>query len=147
MQFVYPSFLFALFAIAIPIIIHLFHFRRYKKIVFSDLRFLKQVQEQNKAKQKLKDWLVLLSRILAIIFLVLAFAQPFLPADNATTLKGRKAISIFVDNSFSMNNEGKEGNLLEAAKNKARAIVNAYGNDDQFQILSQDLEGRHQRKC
>jgi hypothetical protein len=145
MQFVYPSFLFALFAIAIPIIIHLFHFRRYKKIVFSDLRFLKQVQEQNKAKQKLKDWLVLLSRILAIIFLVLAFAQPFLPADNATTLKGRKAISIFVDNSFSMNNEGKEGNLLEAAKNKARAIVNSYGNDDQFQILTQDLEGRHQR--
>lgn len=145
MQFVYPSFLFALFAVAIPVIIHLFHFRRYKKIIFSDLRFLKQVQEQNKAKQKLKDLLVLIARILAIIFLVLAFAQPFLPAGNTAQMKGRKAISIFIDNSFSMNNEGKEGNLLEAAKNKARAIVNAYGNDDHFQILTHDLEGRHQR--
>jgi hypothetical protein len=145
MQFVYPSFLFALFAIAIPIIIHLFHFRRYKKVIFSDLRFLKQVQEQNKAKQKLKDWLILCSRILAITFLVFAFAQPFLPSDNTISLKGLKAISIFVDNSFSMNNEGKDGNLLETAKNKARAIVSAYGNDDRFQILTHDMEGRHQR--
>ncbi len=145
MQFVYPSFLFALAAVAIPIIIHLFHFRRYKKIVFSDLRFLKQVQEQTKSKQKLKDLLVLISRILAILFLVLAFAQPFIPAENAVALKGQKAISIFVDNSFSMSNEGPEGNLLETAKTKARAIVNAYGNDDEFQILTHDFDGKHQR--
>jgi hypothetical protein len=83
MQFVYPSFLLALAAIAIPIIIHLFHFRRYKKIVFSDIRFLKQVQEQNKSKQKIKDLLILLARILAIIFLVLAFAQPFIPSQHS----------------------------------------------------------------
>lgn len=145
MQFVYPSFLFALSAIAIPILIHLFHFRRYKKVVFSDLRFLKQVQEQNKSKQKIKDLLVLLSRILAIIFLVLAFAQPYLPSDQSLALKGTKSVSIFIDNSFSMNTEGNEGNLLESAKNKARAIINAYGSDNQFQILTHNFEGRHQR--
>lgn len=145
MQFVYPTFLFALSAIAIPIIIHLFHFRRYKKVIFSDLRFLKQVQEQNKSKQKLKDLLVLITRILAILFLVLAFAQPYIPSVHSLSLKGTKSISIFVDNSFSMNNEGSEGNLLESAKNKARAIVNAYGADDQFQILTHDFEGKHQR--
>lgn len=145
MQFVYPTFLFALTAIAIPIIIHLFHFRRYKKVVFSDLRFLKQVQEQNKSKQKLKDLLVLIARILAIIFLVLAFAQPYIPSVHSLALKGTKSISIFIDNSFSMNNEGSEGNLLENAKNKARAIVNAYGADDQFQLLTHDFEGKHQR--
>ncbi len=116
MQFVYPAFLFALAAIVIPIIIHLFHFRRYKKIIFSDLRFLKEVQEQNKSKQKLKDLLVLLARILAIIFLVLAFAQPFIPAQHSSMIKGQKAISIFIDNSFSMNNEGPEGNLLETVR-------------------------------
>lgn len=145
MQFVYPSFLVALAAVAIPIIIHLFHFRRYKKVVFSDLRFLKQVQEQNKSKQKLKDLLVLLSRILAIVFLVLAFAQPYLPSAQSLALKGTKSISIFIDNSFSMSTEGNEGNLLESAKNKARAIVNAYGSDNRFQILTHDFEGRHQR--
>jgi hypothetical protein len=145
MQFVYPAFLFALAAVAVPIIIHLFHFRRYKKIIFSDVRFLKQVQEQNKSKQKLKDLLVLLARVLAIIFLVLAFAQPFIPAQHSTVVKGQKAISIFIDNSFSMNNEGPEGNLLETAKNKARAIIRAFGNDDEFQILTHDFEGKHQR--
>ncbi|MCX6185937.1 MAG: BatA domain-containing protein, partial [Bacteroidetes bacterium] len=79
MQFVYPGFLFALFAISIPIIIHLFNFRRYKKIVFSDIRFLKQVIEKNQKQQNIKNWLVLLCRILAISFLVIAFAQPYLP--------------------------------------------------------------------
>jgi hypothetical protein len=44
-----------------------------------------------------------------------------------------------------MNGEGADGNLFESAKNKARAIVKAYGTDDQFQILSNDFEGRHQR--
>jgi hypothetical protein len=145
MQFVYPAFLFALSAVSIPIIIHLFHFRRYKKIVFSDVRFLKQVQEQNKSKQKLKDLLVLLARILAIVFLVLAFAQPFIPAQNELAVKGQKAVSVFVDNSFSMNQEGADGNLLEASKNKARAIIAAFGSDDQFQILTHDFEGKHQR--
>ncbi len=145
MQFVYPTFLFALAAIAIPVIIHLFHFRRYKKIVFSDLRFLKQVQEQAKSKQKLKDLLVLLCRILTIAFAVLAFAQPFLPSQHSLVLKGQKVISIFIDNSFSMNGVNAEGTLLEDAKSRARAIVNSYGADDQFQIITHDREGRHQR--
>ncbi|MEP6647066.1 MAG: BatA domain-containing protein, partial [Saprospiraceae bacterium] len=34
MQFLYPSFLWALTALSIPIILHLFYFRRYKKVYF-----------------------------------------------------------------------------------------------------------------
>lgn len=145
MQFVYPAFLWALTAVSIPIIIHLFHFRRYKKIVFSDIRFLKQLQEQNKSKQKIKDWLILACRILAITLLVLAFAQPFIPIGENSRQGGQKNISIFVDNSNSMNAEGSEGVLLEMAKNKARAIVNAYGNSDKFQVLTNNLSGSEQR--
>ncbi len=145
MQFVYPSFLFALSAVAIPIIIHLFHFRRYKKIIFSDIRFLKQVQEETKSRQKLKELLILLSRILAIAFLVFAFAQPFIPFKETSNLASQKAVSIFIDNSFSMGNEGKDGVLLETAKTKARSIVKAYGNDEQFQIITNDFEGKQQR--
>lgn len=141
MQFVYPSFLFALSAIAIPIIIHLFQFRRYKKVVFSDLRFLKQVQEETKSKQKLKDLLILLARILAIAFMVLAFAQPFLPVSQQTLGGRQKQVSLFIDNSFSMKQEGSEGPLLEEAKNKARAIVQAYNPTDRFQVLTHDQTG------
>ncbi|MES2691647.1 MAG: BatA domain-containing protein [Bacteroidota bacterium] len=145
MQFVYPAFLWALTAVSIPVIIHLFHFRRYKKIVFSDIRFLKQLQEQNKSKQKIKDWLILACRVLAITLLVLAFAQPFIPIGESSRQGGQKNISIFVDNSNSMNAEGSEGVLLEMAKNKARAIVNAYGNSDKFQVLTNNLSGSEQR--
>ncbi len=145
MQFVYPWFLWALAAISIPIIIHLFHFRRYKKIVFSDIRFLQQLQEQNKSKQKLKDLLVLLCRILAVSAMVLAFSQPFVPLVQNSKTGGSNVVSVFVDNSFSMNAQGTDGALFEMAKNKARAIVNAYDNHDKFQVLTNDLSGSEQR--
>ena len=145
MQFVYPGFLWALAAISVPIIIHLFHFRRYKKIVFSDIRFLQQLQEQNKSKQKLKDLLVLLCRILAVSAMVLAFAQPFIPLGQNSKTGGSNVVSVFVDNSFSMNAQGTDGALFEIAKNKARAIVNAYDNLDKFQVLTNDLSGSEQR--
>jgi hypothetical protein len=145
MQFVYPGFLWALAAISIPIIIHFFHFRRYKKIVFSDIRFLQQLQEQNKSKQKLKDLLVLLCRILAVSAMVLAFAQPFIPLGQNSKTGGSNVVSVFVDNSFSMNAQGSEGQLFEMAKNKARAIVNAYDNHDKFQVLTNNLSGNEQR--
>ncbi|TAE87203.1 MAG: hypothetical protein EAY81_04430 [Bacteroidetes bacterium] len=145
MQFVYPLFLWALAAISIPIIIHLFHFRRYKKIVFSDIRFLKQLTEQNKSKQKLKDWLILLCRILAVSCLVLAFAQPFIPIGEQSKKSGQQHVSLFIDNSFSMNASGSDGPLIEVAKNKARAIVNAYPNNASFQLLTNTLSGAEQR--
>ena len=145
MQFVYSSFLFALSAIAIPIIIHLFNFRRYKKIIFSDIRFLKEVQEETKSKRRIKELLILLSRILALTFLVFAFAQPFIPQQKTTQLAAQKAVSIYIDNSFSMGNEGKNGILLETAKNKAQAIINGCKNDENFQIHTSDFEGKQQR--
>ena len=76
MSFAYPEFLFALAAISVPIVIHLFNFRRFKKVYFSDIRFLKDVEIETKSRNKLKNLLILLSRILAITFLVMAFAKP-----------------------------------------------------------------------
>lgn len=145
MQFLYPSFLFALAFIAIPIIIHLFNFRNYKRVVFSDIRFLKQLSEQTQKKQKLKDLLILLCRIFLIFFLVMAFAQPFLPKDNRQVLGSESLISIYIDNSFSMNASGKNGSLLDQAKQKAIELVNAYPDKQNFSLLTNDLEGKHQR--
>src|SRR3989344_2721824 len=102
MSFTYPAFLFALSAIAIPIIIHLFNFRKFKTVYFSNVRFLKEVKQETQAKSRLKHLLVLASRILAISFLVFAFSQPFIPAENNKIPLGDKTISIFIDNSFSM---------------------------------------------
>jgi hypothetical protein len=144
MQFIFPAFLFAAAAVAIPVIIHLFYFRRFKRVYFTNVAFLKEVKEETSNRQKLRNLLVLLMRCLALIFLVLAFAQPFIPlSDNVK--KGEQAVSLFIDNSFSMNALSKDAPLLELAKKRAREIITAYAPDDRFQVLTNDFEGRDQR--
>ncbi len=144
MQFLYPTFLYAMAAVAIPILIHLFHFRRFRKVYFTNVRFLKEVKEETSARQRLRNLLVLLMRCLAVLFLALAFAQPFLPADDSVA-QGDAAVSIYVDNSFSMSALSEEAPLLERARQRAREIVSAYSVEDRFQVLTNDMEGRHLR--
>jgi len=144
MQFVFPAFLAALAVLAIPVIIHLFYFRRFKKVYFTNVRFLKEVKEETSNRQKLRNLLVLLMRCLAIAAMVLAFAQPFIPLSSEVK-KGERAVSVYVDNSFSMNALSQNAPLLELAKQRARDIVNAFGVEDRFQILTNDFEGRDQR--
>ncbi|TAL61794.1 MAG: hypothetical protein EPN85_04010 [Bacteroidetes bacterium] len=145
MNFVFPQFLFALFAVSIPIIVHLFNFRRFKKVYFSDVRFLKEVKLQTQNRNRIKHLLILLARILAVSFLVAAFAQPFIPLNNKNASAGVQAVSIYVDNSFSMENISKNGILLDESKKIAREIALAHAQTDLFQLLTNDFEGRHQR--
>ena len=144
MNFLFPTFLIGLAAIAIPIIIHLFNFRKYKKIYFTNVHFLKELKQESDSKSKLKEWLILAMRILAITCLVFAFAQPFIPG-KAKAIQGDKAISIYIDNSFSMESVNKKGTLLENAKLYAAEIANTFSASDQFQLLTNDFEGKHQR--
>jgi len=146
MEFVNPGFLYGLFAIAIPVIIHLFNFRRFKKVYFTNVRFIKELKQQTQKQSKLKHLIVLLMRILAIVAIVLAFAQPYIPIEETIVQPDKKnAVSIFIDNSFSMQSSSDVGNLLDKAKNKAKDIISVYGGSDVFQILTNDFEGRHQR--
>lgn len=144
MQFLFPTFLWALAFLAIPVIIHLFYFRRFRKVYFTNVRFLREVKEDTSARSKLRNILVLIARLLALAFLVLAFVQPFIPQDTEVKA-GRKAVSVFVDNSYSMSALSEDVPLLDKAKQRAREIVEAYGVEDRFQILTNDFEGRHQR--
>ena len=145
MSFLFPGFLFALLAVSIPVLIHLFNFRRFKKVYFSNVRFLKEIELQTSSKQKLKNLLILAARILAIIFLVLAFAKPYIPAGEETSSFQRQVISVFVDNSYSMETVNREGYLLDEAKRRAKEIASAYTRNDKFQLLTNNFEGQQQR--
>ncbi|MFZ4398699.1 MAG: BatA domain-containing protein [Bacteroidales bacterium] len=145
MQFVNPYFLWGLLAIGIPIIIHLFNFRKFKKVYFSNVSFLEELKVQTQKYSRLKHLLILAMRILAIICLVFAFAQPYIPfSGNKKAVAGKNVVSIYVDNSFSMEAISDEAKLLDIAKTKAREIVTAYPNTDLFQLLTNDFEGKHQ---
>jgi len=143
MSFLYPVFLYALAAIAIPIIIHLFNFQRYKTLVFTNVRFLREVKQQTKQQSQLKHWLVLLARILFIVFLVLGFAQPFIPVAEETNHSAH-TVSIFLDNSFSMNANNEEGRLFDQSRRRVEEIISAYKPTDRFQLLTHDFESKHQ---
>lgn len=145
MRFLSPGFLFALLTIAIPIIIHLFNFRKFKKVYFSNVRFLREVQIESSSRRQLKDRFILLCRILAIAFLVLAFARPYIPSADQAGGGDRQTVSIFIDNSYSMEAVNKEGTLLDEAKRRAREISAAYGLNDKYQLLTNDFAGKDQR--
>lgn len=132
-------------SVAIPVIIHLFNFRKFKKVYFSNVQLLKEVEQQNSSKEKLKNLLILFSRILAIAFLVLAFAQPYLPLNNQKTVTLNNTVSIYIDNSYSMEAINKDGNLLDEAKRRAKELIKGFGINDRFQLLTNDFEGKHQR--
>jgi len=134
MRYQNPEFLYALFLVAIPIIIHLFHLRKHKNINFSSIRFLKEIKKEKNRKSKLKDILVLISRIIALSCIILAFSNPYIPSKNNNI----DDIFIYLDNSFSMDADNN-GRLLDIAKEKARIIIKNYNNTSRFYLITNDF--------
>ena len=143
MRYQNPQLLYFLFAIAIPILIHLFNFRKHKTIYFSSIRFLKEIKEDKRKRSNLKNLLILLSRILAIFFLVMAFAKPFIPLNKEQ--KPTENIFIYIDNSFSMDAENENGNLLAQAKEKARSICKSYPTESNFWLITNDFLAKYNK--
>ncbi len=112
MQFKYPELLWALFLLLVPIIIHLFQLRRFKKTPFTNVKLLQKVVAKSRRSSTLKKWLLLLTRLCLIAALVLSFAQPFFANKQALA---KKETVIYIDNSFSMQAKKDERSLLELA--------------------------------
>ena len=143
MSFLQPVFLWGLLALAIPIIIHLFHFRKAKKIYFSNTRFLQSVKKVSQAKLRLKHYLVLAARLLFILFLVFTFAQPFIPA--STGQRNARLVDIYLDNSYSMSNKVAEDlGGLDAAVQIANELVAAYPSGARFRLLTNHFSASSQ---
>ncbi len=144
MSFLYPQFLFALAAIAIPIAIHLFNFQRPKKVMFTNVRFLRDVQASTSSNLKIKHLLVLLARVLFVAFLVFAFAQPFFKQQQDNAQAGAKHVSIYLDNSFSMQGGSQTGNLLDMGANMAEEISRIYPENTLYHFITNTFEGKSQ---
>ena len=144
MSFLFPFFLLALLALAIPVIIHLFNFKRYKTLYFSNVSLLKRIKQESRKKSQLKQLLIMLARMMAIASLVIAFSKPYIPTGNRTSNASQQVVEIYIDNSFSMKAEGEKGQLLEQAKIKAIEIANSYPTGTQFLILTNDFNAGNQ---
>ena len=113
MHFKQPEILYFLFLLIVPILVHLFQLRRFKKEYFTNVRFLKALSIQTRKSSKIKKWLLLACRLLVLIFIILAFAQPFFESKDSKNASNE--LYIILDNSFSMQAKGKKGELLKRA--------------------------------
>lgn len=145
MKFLYPSMLWALFLVAIPILIHLLNLRKHVTVYFSNVDFLKKVKRETKKQSKIKQLVLLTCRILALAFLVLAFARPYQPNKDIEKERAQQVVGIYIDNSFSMNAEGPEGKAIENAKQKAHLIGQASQPGTKFILLTNELDLRLNR--
>jgi len=145
MYFNHPWFLFGLLAVLIPIIIHLFNFRRYKKLYFSNISFLKNITVQTRKQNKLKHIIVLILRMLAVFAIVIAFAGPVFKKNKDKVLPADALTIVYTDNSFSMMAEGESGRLFEEAITNAHELVNQSARDASFLLLTNELGSTQER--
>ncbi|WP_285655364.1 BatA domain-containing protein [Allomuricauda sp. NBRC 101325] len=127
MQFKHPEILWSLFLLIIPILIHLFQLRRFKKTPFTNVAMLQKVVAESRKSNSIKKWLLLFTRLLLLAALIIAFAQPF--SSSVTALQEKETV-IYLDDSFSMQAKNNGFSLLE------RAIQDLIKNSEQEQVFS-----------
>lgn len=136
MNFLYPNMLWCLFALAIPVIVHLFNFRRHKVVYFSNTATLKTIEQENVKTKRLKYLIVLIMRMLFIAGLVFAFAYPYDPKQKLKTDDADNLIAVYIDNSMSMQSQSEEVKLVEDARSSARALVKSVSPSQRFVLLT-----------
>ncbi|MGK7370284.1 MAG: BatA domain-containing protein, partial [Candidatus Halalkalibacterium sp. M3_1C_030] len=142
MNFLNPFFLLGILAVAVPVVIHLINLRRPQKVQFSTLSFLNELKKSTIRKIRIKQYLLMALRALAVLFLALALARPFLPPTltGSSGSDNPKAIGIVIDNSSSMSRISSRGPLIEQAINVAKTIVEGSREEDQFIVSTTNGE-------
>lgn len=142
MNFLNPFFLLGILAVAVPVIIHLINLRRPQKVQFSTLSFLNELRKSTIRKIRIKQYLLMALRALAVLFLALALARPFLPPTltGSSGSDSPKAVGIIIDNSSSMERVGSRGPIFEQARQVAQTIVEGARQEDRFIVATTNGE-------
>lgn len=122
-------------AVTIPLFLHLFNLRQPQTVDFSSLDFVKELQESAVQRVRIKEWLLLALRMLAIACLVLAFSRPTLTG----SLAGMGASvptthALVVDNSLSMTADGEGGSYFEQAVRNSERVLETVEEGDEVLV-------------
>ncbi len=134
MQFLSPWFFAAFAALAVPIIIHLLNLRKPQTLKFSTIAFFKVLQQSTIRRIRIKKWILLAIRLLAITLLVLGLMRPFMPSGVGMMASAGqpRLYLILVDNSLSMAQVDVNGPYMQQTKDFLIALVGNAGPRDQF---------------
>ena len=140
--FLHPLYLVGLLAASLPILIHLLNRRKLKRIRFPAVRFILLSQKRISRSYRLRHWLLLALRTLAVVFLALLLANPIFQT-GAGLFAGGGPVSLVVvlDNSLSMT-WSAEGNGFKQAKEAARYLIAALDDGDRAVIIPTNLTGK-----
>ena len=133
MGFLTPWFLIGSLAVGLPLWLHLL--RQYKRTPqpFSSLMFFERRVQSSVKHRRLRYIALLCLRVLLILLLTLAFANPFV--NRTSTAPNRRTLTVIaLDRSFSMH----EGNRMQQAKEEARRLADALPGQTLAQILAVD---------
>src|SRR5687767_3770204 len=140
--FLYPAFLVGLLAASLPIVIHLLNRRRLQRIQFPAVRFILLSQKRISRSYRLRHWLLLALRTLAIVLLVLLLANPIFQT-GAGLFAGGGPVSLVVllDNSLSMTWSG-DGNGFAQAKDAARLLFAGLNEGDRAALVPTSITAK-----
>ena len=139
MHFQHPELLYALFLLLIPLLVHLFRLRKFRKEKFTNVKFLRKVSEQKRQSSRIKKWLILCTRLLLLAAVILAFAQPYFPSETGRSGAAQETV-IYLDNSYSMQAKGSSGILLKRA---VQELLENLPPESPFSIFTNDVEFRN----
>lgn len=135
MHFKNPDILYFLFLLIIPILVHLFQLRRFKKEYFTNVKFLKELSIQTRKSSKIKKYLLLATRLLLLAFFIIAFAQPYFKGKDSQN--NSNELFVVLDNSYSMQAKGKNGPLLNSS---ITDLIKFLPEGKQFTLLTNDQD-------
>jgi hypothetical protein len=126
MAFLNPLLLLGVTGVSIPIVIHLLNKRKFDRVVWAAMRFLRISVEQNQRRMRLEDLLLLVLRCALIVLLALALARPAMPA-AAGGLFGQARVDavILLDASGSMTQTDGVQSRFERAKLASERVIDA----------------------
>lgn len=139
MSFLNPLFLLGLAAAAIPIIIHLFTRRRPREVMFPSLEFLTEVNQNEIRRLRIKQWLLLALRTLAIAAIALAMARPALKGAVGAASRAATTVVALIDRSGSMGAAGATGTTLVAeTRRRVEDLFATLGPADELLLVPYD---------
>ena len=140
MIFSAPIFLYLVPLAGLPIVFHLILKQKKRKVVFSTLMFFHLTDPKLNSHRKIRQWLLLLMRILLIALILLALSRPEFVTSMG--LGGKISVVAIVDNSASMSEASSydaDKSKLECAREGARKLISALaGSADAAVILLVD---------
>jgi hypothetical protein len=142
MNFLNPLYLFAAFAAAVPIIIHLLHRQRVKIEEFPSLEFVRKMLRRKTKRFRIKQLLLLIIRTLIVLFIALALARPTLMSGSAARGHLPTTAVIILDSSFSMGRREANRLVFDVAREKTLDLLDYFDKNDEVFVLTAASGGR-----